>query len=320
MSTLSPAPRSSRSWTLKPPDCPSLYVRAADAEAEGEVLLDPVGVPLEAVLGEEAVLLVDRQVDDGFGEVGARWAVVAAQDVRVPPRCESPGVGVVERQFVAEAVEQEVVDDVDVLVDALGRLHPVVAAGGTGVHPHDGVLGHVDQCPVEEDLSVGPHDRIVVEVAEQPVVLNVRARVLRRVLLLAVDIAAEVVGGVAGGPRSGVAEEGIAEVVPVVVGLGRVVLDRSTVERLVGVHLGQQHGRGEDLQLVVFGAVVVVRRARHPGVVVLDVEAHAVPVVGLEDAIPVHDQRVAWSTVPSGLRPVLMRSASAGSSRSGRSA
>ena len=198
----------------------------------------------------------------------------------------------VERQFVAEAVEQEVVDDVDVLVDALGRLHPVVAAGGTGVHPHDGVLGHVDQCPVEEDLGVGPHDRIVVEVAQQPVVLNVHARVLRRVLLLAVDIAAEVVGGVAGGPRSGVAEEGIAEVVPVVVGLGRVVLDRSTVERLVGIHLGQQHGHGEDLQLVVLGAVVVVRRARHPGVVVLDVEAHAVPVVGLEDAIPVHDQRV----------------------------
>ena len=249
---------------------------AAHAEAEGEVLLDPVGVPLEAVLGEVAVLLVDRQVDDGFGEVGARWAVVAGQDVREAPRRESPGVGVVERQFVAEAVEQEVVDDVDVLVDALGRLHPVVAAGGTGVHPHDGVLGHVDQCPVEEDLGVGLHDRVAVEVAKQPVVLDVRAGVLRRVLLLAVDVAAEVVGGVAGGPGSGVAEEGVAEVVPVVVGLGRVVLDRSTVERLVGVHLGQQHGRGEDLQLVVLGAVVVVRRARDPWVGVLDVEADAV--------------------------------------------
>ena len=59
---------------------------------------------------------------------------------------------------------------------------------------------------------------------------------------------------------------------------------------------------------MVLGAVVVVRRLRLPWIEVVDVEIDVVRGVGTEDAIPVDDQRVASSTFPSALRPVLMRS------------
>ena len=88
------------------------------------------------------------------------------------------------------------------------------------------------------------------------------------------------------------------EVVPEVVGVRRVVLDREAVERLACIDLRHQQGDREDLQLVIFRTVVVARRLGLPGIELGDAEIDVVGRVGTEDHFLVEDERVVGINVP----------------------